>query len=59
MLTPLMIFYTCNMSPQQLIMQKAAEDLKKKQAEEEAIKRIAIDERVPKLVLDGLNQGSP
>ena len=38
-------------------MQKAAEDMKKKQAEEAASKKKIIDERVPKLEVAGLSQG--
>lgn len=38
-------------------MQKAAEDLKKKQAEEAAAKKKIIDARVPALEISGLSQG--
>ena len=38
-------------------MQKAAEDLKRQQEEEEKIKRAVIEQRVPKLQIDGLSQG--
>ena len=42
---------------QQLIMQKAAEDLKKKNAEEAAAKKKIIDKRVPPLELAGMSTG--
>ena len=42
---------------QQLIMQKAAEDLKKQQAIEAEEKKKIIDQRVPKLAIDGLDDG--
>ena len=38
-------------------MQKAAEDLKKKQAEELEAKKKIIQSRVPALQVEGLNQG--
>lgn len=38
-------------------MQKAAEDLKKKQAEELQAKKKIIQGRVPALQVEGLNQG--
>lgn len=38
-------------------MQKAAEDMKRQQEEETRIKHEEIQKRVPKLVLDGLNEG--
>ena len=38
-------------------MQKAAEDLKRKQEEEAAEKRKIIDARVPKLTIEGMGQG--
>lgn len=38
-------------------MKKAAEDLKKQQEADALEKRRIIDERVPKLSLDGLGQG--
>jgi len=41
---------------QQLIMQKAAEELKKQQEREMEEKRKAIEERVPKLEIDGLDK---
>jgi len=41
---------------QQLIMQKAAEELKKQQEREMAEKKKAIEERVPKLNIDGLDK---
>ncbi len=40
-------------------MQKAAEDLKAKQAEEAAAKKKIIDERVAALSIDGMDQGWP
>ena len=40
----------------QLIMQKAAEELKKQQEKEAEEKKKAIEARVPKLSLDGLDQ---
>ena len=39
-------------------MQKAAEDLKKKQAKELEVKRKIIESRVPALQVEGLNQGT-
>jgi len=41
---------------QQLIMQKAADDMRKQQEEAAAEKAKAIEARVPKLELDGLDQ---
>ena len=41
----------------QLIMQKAAEELKKQQEKEAEEKRVAVEARVPKLQIDGLDQG--
>lgn len=41
---------------QQLIMQKAAEELKKQQEKEAEEKRIAVAARVPKLDIDGLDE---
>ena len=41
---------------QQLIMQKAAEELKKQQQREMEEKRKAIEQRVPKLEIDGLDK---
>ena len=38
-------------------MQKAAEDLKRQQEAEAAEKRKIIEERVPKLNVEGLDQG--
>jgi troponin I len=42
----------------QLIMQKAAEELKKQQEKEAEEKKKAVDARVPKLEIDGLDKGS-
>ena len=42
---------------QQLIMQKAAEDLKKKQEAEAAEKKAAVEARVGKLNIDGMGPG--
>ena len=39
-------------------MQKAAEDLKKQQEKEAAEKRRIIEERVPKLNIDGMGEGN-
>jgi len=41
---------------QQLIMQKAAEELKKQQEKEAEEKRQAVEARVPKLQIDGLDK---
>ena len=41
---------------QQLIMQKAAEELKKQQEKEAEEKRKAVESRVPKLQIDGLDK---
>lgn len=38
-------------------MKKAADDMKAEAAEQAKIKHAEIEKRVPKLVLDGLNQG--
>jgi len=51
-----MIVMTAWMLLQQLIMQKAAEELKKQQEREMEEKRKAIDQRVPKLEIDGLDK---
>jgi len=40
----------------QLIMQKAAEELKKQQEKEAAEKKAAVESRVPKLEIDGLDK---
>ena len=39
-------------------MQKAAEDLMKKHAEESEAKKKVIESRVPALQVDGMNQGT-
>jgi Troponin len=44
------------MSLQHLIMQKAAEELKKQQEREIEEKKKAVDARVPKLQIDGLDK---
>ena len=41
---------------QQLIMQKAAEELKKQQEKEALEKKTAVEARVPKLQIDGLDK---
>lgn len=42
----------------QLIMQKAAEELKKQQEKEAAEKKAAVEARVPKLQIDGLDKSA-
>ena len=48
--------FVCDVVLQQLIMQKAAEELKKQQEREMEEKKKAIEERVPKLDIDGLDK---
>ena len=43
---------------QQLIMQKAAEDLKRQQEKEAAEKKEYLEKIIPKLEVDGLNDGT-